>query len=343
MRLEIHESVAPENWDDLVCFSGGNIHHSSIWASYVKASLPQVVPQFISLVSPAGERCGAALGFYESSSRPLWRGLTGRLWFDAIPVTCPRESNALSEFLRLVEMHARKLGAVELFIDSYAYSGGDRELAAANFELMPRLEFVLALDESEDELWKGLHRKRTTKIRKAEKMGVTIEVMSAAEGLRELRRLQGESGRRILARGGPDIAAPALNEGDPLEALLASDCARIVGARLDGEVLSADLFTRFNDLVYGHVAGHSVRGLKNQTGTLLIWEMIKQYRNEGAKSFNLGGCQVAAVNEDAPEYGVYVYKKAFGGRCVECSGGRKILRKAVGTAVTAVRSILSRQ
>lgn len=337
MKVEVCETIAPEDWDQQVCATGGNIHHSSIWASYVKAIQPQVIPQFISLVSPDGKTCGTALGFYECSRQLLLKPFSGRLWFDSIPVAS--EEKMLPKFLELLEKYARELGAVELSIDSYAQAGKRQEIAEAGFDLVPRLEFETRLDQSEDALWKALNPKRANKIRKALKIGVTICDLPAKQGIHELRHLQAESSRRIMARGGPDVAPDQNNCDDPLADLLASDYVRIVGAQLGDEIVSASLFSSFNGLVYAHMSGHNERGMRNQTGSLLFWEMMKRYRSEGARRFNLGGCQIDATNESSPEHGVYVYKKAFGGAVVECFSGRKTLRRATSTVVTALKSV----
>ena len=113
-------------------------------------------------------------------------------------------------------------------------------------------------------------------------------------------------------------------------------------ARANGEVVSAGLFTRFNGLVYYNLSGHSRRALETQAGTLLLWETIKRYREEGARAFNFGGCKIEALREDSAEHGVYVYKKAFGAQVLECSSGRKILRPAANKFVGTLRSLLGR-
>ena len=107
----------------------------------------------------------------------------------------------------------------------------------------------------------------------------------------------------------------------------------------DGMVVSASLFTRFNNLVYNNLSGHSHEAFEMQAPTLLLWEIIKRCRKEGARPFNLGGCKIGAVKEESPVHGVYVYKKVFGGNCLECGDARKILRRTTHRITTFVRSI----
>ncbi|HYO92717.1 MAG TPA: peptidoglycan bridge formation glycyltransferase FemA/FemB family protein, partial [Pyrinomonadaceae bacterium] len=248
----------------------------------------------------------------------------------------------LSEFIRLLESHARAAGAVELFFDSFAYRGGALELEQAGFDLARRFEFELDLRRSEEDLWEGMEYKRAKNIKKAMRSGVFIRNLPGDVGLAELRRLQSESGQRIVERGGPDITYRRRDQSDPVETLLNSGCARIMGAEVEGEIVSAGLFTNFNGLVYYNLSGHSRRAMQTQAGTLMLWETIKQYRQEGASRFNFGGCKFDAVNEDSPEHGVYVYKKAFGATCLECASGQKILRPAARKVVGTLKTVLGR-
>jgi len=259
--------------------------------------------------------------------------------FDAIPSVAGKDAKILREFLRQLEVYARENGVVDLVIESYAYSGGGEELGFVGYEITKRLEFELRLDATEEELWKGMEYKRRKNIQKAQRLGITIQDLNGHEGLLLLRNLQAKSFERIVARGGPSQGDADYQHEDPARVFVNSGVGRITAAFLEGEVVSAVLFSNFNGLVYAHLSGHSQQGLKTQAGTLLYWESIKRYRLEGANRFNMGGCQTEAINEDSAEHGVYVYKKAFGTTCLECFSGRKTLRKTVKTIVTKVKAL----
>ena len=342
MRLEIKESPDPKEWDAAARLAGGSIFHSSAWANYTLEEFPRAATMFVSLLNDEGGLEGVALGFYEQSPKKLIKSLSGRLWFDAIPAVKGDRPEVLSEFIRLLESHARSVGAVELFFDSFAYRGGAQELERAGFEVRPRFEFELDLRRSEEELWDAMEYKRAKNIKKAMRSGVLIRNLPEGFGLAELRRLQSESGQRIVERGGPDITYRGRDGRDPVETLLKSGHARIMGAEVDGEIVSAGLFTNFNGLVYYNLSGHSRRAMQTQAGTLMLWETIKQYRSEGASRFNFGGCKFDAINEDSPEHGVYVYKKAFGATCLECASGQKVLRPGARKVVGTLKSVMGR-
>lgn len=342
MRLQISKSVNASDWDAKICSEGGTIFHSSIWAKYNVTGNPNVIPLFITLLSDDGEFLGAALGFNECSQHKLIARFTKRLWFDAMPVIYNHDKKTLYEFLQLLESYACSSGYIELSIGSFASIDASIELERLGLDLTKRLEFELRLDRTEDDLWKGLLYKRRKNIKKAIKMGVTIHDLQPDKGVRELRRLQAESKQRILKRGGPNMAPSQQYLQDPARILVESGFGQIIAASVDGEIVSAGLFTCFNNLVYHNLSGHSQRAFQTQAPTLLLWENIKKYRNKGITKFNLSGCKASAVNENSSEHGVYSYKKAFGADLLQCASGKKILHKGRHRIAILAKTLLPR-
>jgi len=342
MRLDVTEQVDTAAWNAQVRECGGTVFHTAFWADYVVASQPNASPVFYTLHDDGGEPLGIALGFRHHSSRRLLSGLSGRLAFDALPVTKGNDPKLLQSFIEGIVDDARAHHDVSLAIGSYASPDGTEVLQACGFALTRRLEFEIDLTRSEEEMWRALERKRRKNINKALRRNVTLQEPPPAEAIAHLRRLQAESARRIVERGGRDITFRGNGAGDPLEVLLASGAARIVCACVDGHVESASLFTAFNGLVYHTLSGHSRAALEAQAPTLLLWESIKRYKAEGMTRFNLGGCSIGAVEEGSPEHGVYVYKKAFGGLCRHLASGFKVLRPCAHMFVRFARAVLPR-
>jgi len=326
MKLRISDRVDPEEWDALVCAAAGPIFHSSGWAAYTAAAVPHAIPRFFTLDDASGQVSAVALGFEEHSPHRLTAPLSGRLSLEALPAVLNGGEGVGGQFLNLLEDYARRSGQVELTIGSFASAGGAEVLGRLGFELRRRLEFELSLEVSEEGLWEGMEYKRRKNIKKAVRLGVDIRDLPADEGTSELRRLQHESGQRILGRGGPDVTHHSRSACDPIVLLVASGLGRIVGARLGGKYVSASLFTCFNGLVYHTLSGHDATALESQAPTLVVWETIKQYRAEGAKRFNFGGCSSDSADPSSPEHGVYVYKKGFGADTIATASGCKVLR-----------------
>jgi hypothetical protein len=343
MRLDVADAVDPSQWNETVRSLGGSIYHSADWAAYTLAANPSAIARFLTLRADDGRPIGAALAFRVRSSQRLLAALTGRSWLDAIPAVNGGDEELIGEFIDRLVADSRAAGDVELEVGSFASFAGRETLAAREFELNHRFEFELNLEESEESLWDGMEYKRRKNINKAQRSGVVLEDLDPEEGVAALRRLQGASSERIVARGGPDITYKSKQPADPLLTVLDSGLARIVGARVNGDVVSAGLFTCFNGLVYHTLSGHGEAALRTQAPTLLLWETIKRYKAEGARRFNFGGCPVSAADEEDPSHGVYVYKMGFGGVRRECATGRKVLRQAAEQAVRGLRRLLRKQ
>lgn len=342
MKLNVSEKVDAQDWDAKICSLGGTICHSSAQAKYIVSAYPNTSAHYLTLLSDKDEPIGRAVGFQSRSPRKWLTPFTGRFWLVSLPAVQPDVKDALMQFLQQLEHYARACGNTELEIGSSASGAGSVELQKLGFDLTKRFEFELNLDLSEEELFKAMEYKRRKNINKAKRAGVLIQDLPGEQGIAELRRLQGHSSQRIVARGGRDITHKQESIRDPLTVLLESGRARIVGARVNDEIVSAGLFTYFNHLVYHTLSGHSAEALKSQAPTLLVWNTILQYKQQGARRFNFGGCKVSAVNEGDPEHGVYVYKKAFGAKCIECTSGNKILKKTTHAVMHRFKSWLRR-
>ena len=325
MHLDVAESVDAAEWDTLVKRLGGTIFHSSTWANYVQAQQPNARPRFVHFRSSDNSLIGLSLMFAEASSRKVLAPLTGKLWTEAAPVVENGCADAALAFAKAIEDYAKKQALATITIGSFGGSSGITVLGQLGFQQTCYWEFVRDLSVSEDILWESLEYKRHKNIRKAERMGVVLNDENGEEGIAELRRLQGDSSKRIVARGGKNITHNGNPHADPVKVLLDCGLGRIVCAKVDGQVVSASLFTIFNGLVYHTLSGHSEAALRTQAPTFLLWETIKRYKTEGALRFNFGGCSAAATEEGHPEHGVYVYKQGFGGDRIECATFNKVL------------------
>jgi CelD/BcsL family acetyltransferase involved in cellulose biosynthesis len=317
-HLEVVDAVDAAEWDAQVGRLGGTIFHSSVWADYVQAQQPNSRPRYARFLSGDGSLIGLCLMFAEVSTRKVLAPLTGKLWTDAVPLVGNGGDDVSAAFAKSITQYARKQSLASIVVGSFGGSPGDGAFGQLGFRRTRYWEFVHDLSVPEDVLWEKMEYKRHKNIRKAERLGVILEDQNGVHGIAELRRLQGDSGARIIARGGPDIAGKNRSDADPVKVLLDSGLGRIVCARVDGQVVSAGLFTSFNGIVYHTLSGHSEAALRSQAPTFLLWQTIKRYKAEGSQRFDFGGCDVAAAAEGHPEHGVYVYKEGFGGERIDC-------------------------
>jgi hypothetical protein len=336
--LHVASKVESSTWNALLRSCHGTIYHSAEWATYTRCERPNAVPEFYTLVDRDGSIAGVALGFHARSSRTLAAQFSGRRWLDALPAVRDKSADTVSQFLRLIENHARGAGDVTLEVGSFASPQSAGILRPLGFSLRQRLEFELDLRQPEKALWAGMNQNRQRAVKRAMKTGVEVRELPGEEGASHLRRLQEESFVRIASRGGPSLTKTQFGNGDPLTILTGAGVARIVGGFVEGVCVSATLFTVFNGLAYYAMAGHDSIGLESRAPSLVVWDMILRLRSEGTLKLNLGGCGAEALDESSPEHGVFTYKEAFGGVRVECANGAKTLRPAIGRVTSLLRT-----
>jgi hypothetical protein len=340
LQLHVAESVDAAAWDEAVSRLGGSIFHSSVWARYIQARQKNVRPRFARLTDAEESLRGVVLMFLETSPRRLLAPLTGSLWTEAAPGIRPGDDAAAAAFGEAMIRYASECRVATMSVGSFGGNGTGTAFGSLGFQETRYWEFALDLSAPEEALWDRMEYKRHKNIRKAARLGVILEDRSDGSGIAELRRLQGASSQRIVARGGRDITRKDGCCEDPVTVLLDSGLGRIVCAVVDGQVVSAGLFTCFNGVVYHTLSGHGEEALKSQSPTFLLWETIKRYKVEGARRFNFGGCSVAAEGESHPEHGVYVYKRDFGGQRLDRASFHKVLsplRHGLGRLLKSIR------
>lgn len=337
LRFEVSEQVPPPQWDDELRAAGGTIFHSSAWAEYIAAAQRNCSPLFLRLLGEAGP-VAFALAFHECSRRRLLAPFTSRVWLDSRPVAVAGDQeNMMRMMLAHLESLAHELGALELVVGSFASADCPPALETLGYTTRRRIEFEFQLQRPDEVLLEAMDPARRRKIKKAYRMGVTVVELDPDTGVPELRRLQSASSARIVQRGGPRTDYRGEAVSDPVRVLLARGTGKLAGAVVDGQLVSAGLFIWFGPLVYHALGGEEAKAFETQAPTLLIWEMLRRFREQGAQRFSLGGCSADAANAGDPEHGVYRYKQAFGATSIKCTSGTRCLRPVVGRAVSTLR------
>jgi lipid II:glycine glycyltransferase (peptidoglycan interpeptide bridge formation enzyme) len=188
-----------------------------------------------------------------------------------------------------------------------------------------------------------MERRRRRTIQKAMDLGVTVDMLGFDEGIVELRRLQGFTSERLKQRGAlVDFGPVRTAEEDPAGELVRAGRADLAGARHGGNVVSVSLYTKMNGLVYSTLAGHAPEAYDSQAYTLLLWTVMRRYREEHQRQLNIGGVPVSASEESSPDHGLYSYKAGLGAVRQQCTSARKILRPLQHKVIEKARVLLSR-
>lgn len=179
--------------------------------------------------------------------------------------------------------------------------------------LVPRHTFVLDLQESEAALLKSMDGAER-KIHKAEREGVVVRPVETADDLRAFCQLTKETSDRVRSRWAYTDFPGAFFES--LHASLApSGVARFYIGWYKDRPVAGCLFLCSADTMLYYLGGSTRdRELTAKQGPAAVfWHAIRDAARLGLPRFDFGGCTPTEDPAD-PRYGVYAFKKRWGGR-----------------------------
>ncbi len=189
--------------------------------------------------------------------------------------------------------------------------------AGAGFgDIQPRYVYQVPLaGRTEDELFAGFNQLWRRNIRKAEKLGVTVE-RGTRDDLALFHPIYVETAARdgFVPRGLDYFERmwDAMNGEDP-------DRLRLYLARHEGQILAATtVVTVGNHTWYSYGASANV-GREVRPSNAIQWQMIRDARDEGRAVYDLRGIS-DTLDEDDPLFGLIRFKLGTGGDASEYVG-----------------------
>jgi serine/alanine adding enzyme len=179
-------------------------------------------------------------------------------------------------------------------------------LRAAGFVHEAHLNYLITLDRSEADLWRGLGRSARQRVRSAEKKGIKVVEADDDATVDAAYRLLVDVYRRARV----PLVSPTMFAAARAE-LHARGMLRIVTAQLDERVVAARFLLLHKSRIVDWYAG-SDRSFASYSPTeYLVWEVLRWGREHGYEVFDFGG----AGRPDEP-YGPREFKSKFGGELV---------------------------
>jgi lipid II:glycine glycyltransferase (peptidoglycan interpeptide bridge formation enzyme) len=185
--------------------------------------------------------------------------------------------------------------------------------------------WVLDLNKNEEELLAGMRKTTRYEIRRAEKMGITIDT-----GLKDFFALYTQTSQRH---------GFVPHSGIREEVEVFGNNAIVLNAGFEGETIASAIILFWGDqAVYHH--GASIQS-KVPASYLLQWEAIREAKKRGKKLYNFWGI----APEDKPNHpwrGITLFKKGFGGREVEFMHAQDYLVSPIAVIPRTVESLRKR-
>lgn len=189
-----------------------------------------------------------------------------------------------------------------------------------NLFLSPKVNFypnsfILDLTQTEAKLLENMHPKTRYNIKVAGRHGVVVEEQTNETGFKSYLKLLTDTGKRQ----GFFIHNVKYHQ-NLWNSLKDSDIPHIFLAKYQGEILSAFMIFKFKNKIYYPYGASSDNNRQVMAPNLLMWEVIKWGKGEGAKSFDMWGALPPTAKEGDYGYGFHRFKIGYGGKLVQFVG-----------------------
>jgi hypothetical protein len=275
------------------------------------------------------EPVGVAAGV---ASRCRFGFKPGHLYFPTAPAVV--EPSQREAALGALVDQLRAGGAAEIQVDSY--DGSWQPEPRQGTTARDRLEYVVRLQNSRDDLASRCSKHHRRHVQRGERDGW------------ELRTLDGEHARDLLAAVQREASARASERGDPFAAALPEVVLTSPGGQApwglttwsawhDQTPLAAALVGWANRRAFYLIGGSTPAGYERDAAQWLHWRIMCALADTGFTHYNLGGTPASAVNLGDPSNGLHRFKIGFGAEVVSCRSVGWTLRPAHAQAHRVVR------
>lgn len=168
--------------------------------------------------------------------------------------------------------------------------------------------WILGITRSEEELLAGMRKTTRYLIRKAQKLRVQIVEGKTESDFNAFWELYQETAKR-------QAFIPHQGIKEEWEILGSQNLVRLFLAKYQGKILSGALIIFYGSQAIYHHSGASLKS-EIPVSYALLWEAIRQAKNEGKAIFNFWGIAPAGKPRH-PWQGLTLFKTGFGGKMQE--------------------------
>lgn len=250
---------------------------------------------------------------------PVVGFLTKCVYFDSYPIFVSNEiKEQYQELLvRFTREYAKKDGIIMLHLTHWIR---ENDLSLDTIE--PNATFATTLHRTEEELWKLVESKQRNCVRKGEKSAVECVVCKGNDSLQYLsdfQRLRQQTQRHAITKHSQ--ASMLLKSDVFFQKLFMSANTTLFVGKVDNHVATVALMIESGRTVYYYSGGSDYELNKQYScSAFVIWKAICYFNERGLDIFDMGGVPVKPV-KNHPAYGVYAFKRSFGGEYQEFKAG----------------------
>lgn len=260
-------------------------------------------------------------------NRAVVRLLAKSVYFDSYPMFVSEnvEKAYQKELIDTMREWAKKEGIVMFNMTHWV-----RGYNLPYLRIEKKATFILPLQATSDEQWKLIESKQRNIVRKGEKNGVEVRALTGEEAIAELPTLQllREQTQQHAIRRHANATMLLKSDNFFANLLRHTDATLFIGS-VEGKPATVAVMIMSGETAY-YYSGGSDYELNRQTGSsaYVIWKAIEYYRErEDVKYMDMGGVPLQADKND-PAYGVYTFKRSFGGEYVEYQAGTIVINRS---------------
>lgn len=254
---------------------------------------------------------------------PIVKIITKSVYFDSYPIFATDEVKNLYKDSLITSMKLRaKQEGITMFNLTHWVRLGKLDIDKINLVA----SFVVNLEQDEEQLLKNIDSAKQRNVKKAKKIDLEILVCEREESIKYLddfQYLRENTQSRAISKN--QQASMLLKSNKFFHGLMMQPNAYLLLGKYEGSVVSVALILKGGDTVYYHSGGSDLEvNRKTCCSAYMFWKALLHFKEKGIKYFDFGGCPVRP-DEDHPAYGVYRFKKGFGGKYIEFVGGHVII------------------
>jgi len=195
-------------------------------------------------------------------------------------------------------------------------------LANSGFKLKKYATFILNISPNEDKLFKQLNSKKRNMIRKGIENNTIVKFYEKEEAVNNLivfLDLMSVTQQRAISKN--KNSSMQLKKEDYLNDVLLKGNSYLALAYVSDSLVAGALILYDGETQYYFLGGSDI-GLnrKYAASDLLHWEIIKNGKRKNLIYYDFGGVPIDA-DKNHPAFGVYKFKKSFGGYYTNLYGG----------------------
>lgn len=336
LALEIHPQSAPPCWDENLRAAGGVVFHSRAWADY-KIHESGGEPLFC-LWRDGEAAVGQALAIRKPPRSSRLGSLVGKLAFDSPPAGPAAGADFVAPLLEWCRGE-RAIAEVELG----SFDAVGRWLPGELPRRRSRCEFVLPAGAADD-VWVQMRQLARRKVKRAQKADHEVRPLPGPEGARAFADVYALTEARLQRSRDYDPGFELDRDAfaTALGSLVDSGAGRLYGSYRGDRLEAGTVFTTFGERAYMIYSGATDEGREVGAPFLVMFDALRDLRESGFTTINLGGAAGDAADPGSSEHGLFQFKTRFGAEVQPRESGSLTPRPLRAKAAELARKVVRR-